>query len=285
MAFLRDHFSRHHWELASPSSGRGHETYIAKSEGLTYLIKLGAQVPYYQAMASLDLTPAVIATGFLEDATSIMVQPYIISRNPSWQDFRHYLEKIATVVDKTHNSLALINVLPEVSSEQYKDVGLKAITRLQQKWEQYRSLVPAVAGYVDETLDGLKQDAQSFVGSDLVASHNDICNANWLIATDGKVYLVDLEAMSRDDPAHDMGALLWWYYPPRLRRRFLERAGYPCDQVFKDRMRVRMAIHCLDILLPREGSFDRFDAGSFGESLTDFRAVVEARENPRGYDD
>ncbi len=48
-------------------------------------------------------------------------------------------------------------------------------------------------------------------------------------------------------------------------------------------MRARMAPHCLDIILPRAGSFDRFDAGSFAENLTDFRAVVDGEENPRGY--
>jgi thiamine kinase-like enzyme len=284
-AFLAEHFPRRRWELTLPSSGRGHESYIAQSEGETYFIKLGAHVSHYEVMASLELTPPLIKTGCLEDDISVIVQAYIPGRNPSWQDFRQYLEKIAAIVNKTHQSQDLKNVLPEMSSGQYKDVGLAAFWRVKQKWEQHRLLVSAEAGYVDQTLVKLEQDVRSFVGSGLVASHNDICNANWLIATDGKIYLVDIEAMSRDDPAYDIGSLLWWYYPPALRRRFLERAGHPYNEVFKNRMRVRMALHCLDIILPRGGSFDRFDAGSFAESLTDFRAVVEGRENPRGYDD
>lgn len=285
LAFLQKHFSHHSWELALPSSGHGHENYIAQSDGEAYFIKLGAHVPTYQVMASLDLTPAVIRTGYLEDDTAVMVQAYVTGRNPSWQDFRHYHERMATVVHRTHHSLAIQNILPEVSSVRYKEVGLAAISRVQQKWEQYRSLAPAVAGYVDETLAELKRDTQRFVGSGLVASHNDICNGNWLIGSEGQIYLVDLDAMSRDDPAHDMGSLLWWYYPPVLRARFLERAGHPNDEAFKNRMRVRMALHCLNILLPRAQSFDKFDATSFEENLTDFRSVFEGRENPRGYDD
>lgn len=285
LAFLQNHFSGQNWELTTPSSGRGHETYIAHNSNDTFFVKLGAQVPYYELMASLDLTPAVIMAGHLEDDTSIMVQAYVNGRNPSWSDFRDYLEPIAAVVDKTHHSPAIKNVLPDGVSEQYKDAGLAAIKRVQQKWELYRPLVPAEAEVVNESLAQLKQEAQSFIGSGLVASHNDICNANWLIATDGRIYLVDLEAMSRDDPAHDLGSLLWWYYPPELRSRFLDRAGHPNDAAFRNRMRVRMALHCLDIILPRAGSFDRFDAGLFPENLTDFRAVVEGKENPRGYDD
>ena len=89
--------------------------------------------------------------------------------------------------------------------------------------------------------------------------------------------------MSMDDPALDMGALLWWYYPPELRQRFLGIAGYRYDDEFKFRMRIRMAMHCLDITLPRERSFDSFDPNTYHESLTDFRAILNGEENPEGY--
>jgi hypothetical protein len=49
-------------------------------------------------------------------------------------------------------------------------------------------------------------------------------------------------------------------------------------------MHVRMALHCLSITLPREGSFDRFRAEHYGEALIDFRAIMDGRENPQGYD-
>ncbi len=124
-----------------------------------------------------------------------------------------------------------------------------------------------------------------FKGSGLVASHNDICNANWLLAEDGSLYLVDLDSMSWDDPALDIGATLWWYYPPELRPEFLDKAGYGGDPEFKERMQVRMAMHCLNIALPRPGSFDEFEPASFAEWLIDFRAIFAGQENPQGYED
>jgi thiamine kinase-like enzyme len=284
-AFLQYHLPHQSWELTPPSLGRGHETYIAQSNGDSYFIKLGAHIARYQVMASLGLTPATIVSGYLENGISILVQPYVKGRHPSWQDFRHYLPRIAAVVNKTHHSQALRGTLPTSSSETYKDVGLEAVRRIQHKWEMYRARVPRVANEVDESLDHLQQEMRGFVGAGLVSSHNDICNGNWLITSDGKVYLVDLEAMSLDDPAHDMGSLLWWYYPPESRLGFLEIAGYQYDETFRNRMRVRMALHCLDILLPRTGSFDRFDAARFAERLIDFRAVVAGRQNPQGYGD
>ena len=285
LAFLQKHVSPGRWQIALPAAGRGHETYLAQSGGETYFVKLGARVANYEALASLNLTPEVVATGWLEDGASVLVQAYVAGRNPSWQDFRRYQEHIALVVHKTHHSPAILRVLAAAPSPDYKDAGMAALTRLRHKWEAYRAQVTAVADFIDAALAQLQQDAQAMTGSGLVASHNDICNANWLITSDEKIFLVDLEAMSLDDPAHDMGSLLWWYYPPALRPSFLAIAGYACDDLFKERMRIRMALHCLDILLPRAHSFDTFDARAFPDWLTDFRAVIAGQENPRGYDD
>jgi thiamine kinase-like enzyme len=285
IAFLQNHLASQGWELALPPSGRGHETYLAHGNGKRCFVKLGAYLSRYQVMASLGLTPAVIAAGYLEDGTSILVQAQVTGRNPSWHDFRQYLPQMAAMVNAMHHSPALKGVLPAGSPETYKEVGLAALRRIQQKWDAYRAQAPQVASEVDEKLAGLGQAIQGFAGSGLAASHNDICNGNWLIAADEQVYLLDFEAMSLDDPAQDMGALLWWYYPPELRPDFLERAGYLDEDAFRDRMRVRMALHCLDILLPRAGSYDQFDADTFMEGLIDFRAVAAGKENPHGYQD
>jgi len=188
-------------------------------------------------------------------------------------------------VKKTHHYQALKNVLPGVSSGHTKDLGLAAILRVRKRWERVRTLVPEVASIVDETLARLEEETRDFTGYGLVASHKDICSANWLITADRKIFLIDLDAMSQDDPAHDLGSVLWWYFPPELRKSFLDNAGCILDNELQSRMRMWMAIHCLSILLPRLQSYDQFDADSFAERLIDFRAVVDGKENPRGYED
>lgn len=281
-AFLRECFTSQPWELDLPQ-GSGNETYFAHCGGQACFVKLGMQAVRYQIMASIGLTPPVLAAGFLEDGTSIIVQPYIAGRKPSPRDFQIHLDTFAAAVHRAHHCELLQQVLPKVSSN-YSTAGLQALAHIQQKWERCRSQVPKdVAGFVDESLADLKQQVTAFQGANLVASHNDICNANWLILPDGQVYLVDLESMRMDDPALDIGALLWWYYPPELRDQFLTITGHANEAGFEKRMQARMALHCLNILLPREHSFDAFAPASFAEDLVDFRAVLAGRENPQGY--
>ncbi len=283
-AFLNQEFSAQDWDLSLPH-GWGNETYYAESPRRSLFVKLGAPVANYLAMAALSLTPAVLTSGKLQDGTSILVQPRLAGRCPSWADFRVYLKQIAEVVRSMQRSPQISCVLPKATAEQHRALGLKALSRLRQKWDHHKACVPAVAGWVDDNLDRLAHEISHLEGSGVVVAHNDICNANWLITEKAEIYLLDLDEMSMDDPAHDLGALLWWYYPAELREQFLKITGFEHEEELSKRMRLRMALHCLHILLPRENSFDRFDANHFINSLVDFKAILAGEENPQGYHD
>jgi len=282
--FLQKQFGCTQWKFALPH-GHGQETYFAYGNEQTYFVKLGVQLPRYIAMATLGITPPVIISGVLTDGTSMVVEPYIEGREPTRKDYRDHLEQIAEIIHTMHHNGLVKQSLPETPSDRYDVIGLETINNIRHRWERCRDRVPKVAPFVDESLAYLAKQVQCFEGAGLVASHNDICNANWLVTPDGQIYLVDLEAMSLEDPALDIGATLWWYYPKELRQKFLGIVGYANDEAFEFRMQIRMAMHCLHIILPREKSFDEFTPSTFAESLTDFRAALAGEENPQGYDD
>jgi thiamine kinase-like enzyme len=283
LAFLQRHLSVHEWTFTVPQ-GSGMETYFAQANGERYFVKIGASVDRYLAMAEIGLTPSILLHGQLDSGKSILVQPFMEGHKPSRVDYRTRLRDVAEAVGKMHNHPQVKERLTAAPSNLYREAGSRALEHLRQQWEYYRAQIPSVADFVDRNLEEINQQISSFSSEGLVASHGDICNANWLFALDGKIYIVDLESMSMDDPAADMGALLWWYYPPELRQQFLDIAGYSYDDEFKFRMQVRMAMHCLSILLPRENSFDAFDPEHFDKSLEDFKAVMNGEENPQGYD-
>ena len=214
--FLQKHLSIRDYTFSLPR-GSGMETYFVQGNERGYFVKVGAPVDRYVAMAEIDLTPPVLVVGRLESDLSIMIQPFITGRTPSRLDFHDQLEKVAAPTHKMHHHPRVRGTLQEASSNLHKDAGLRALDHLRQKWEPYKALVPTVAGFVDNSLEYLRQHIGLFSSEGLVTSHNDICNANWLFTSDRKIYVVDFESMSMDDPALDMGALLWWYYPPELR--------------------------------------------------------------------
>lgn len=282
LRFLMAEVNSGDWQLILPQ-GRGHETYLAHCDALDCFVKLDARVELYQALAAAGLTPPVLAAGRLADGRVILAQQFVRGRNPAGSDFALYARQFAETLAAVHRSRRLKQLLAPVPSEAYKDLALSAARRVERKWRIYRALAPECAAEVEAGLKTLRERAGRLSGSGCAASHNDICNANWLVTEDGRVYLIDLEAMRLDDPALDLGAFLWWYFPPDRRAGFLRAAGYEDNQALRERMRLRLALHCLDILLPRASSFDRFQAEYFNESLVDFRAALAGEENPQGY--
>jgi hypothetical protein len=281
-SYLQNHFSAHDWAFSLPR-GTGRETYFAQGNGHNYFVKVGTAVERYQSVAAFGLTPPLLSVGELESGVPVLVQPFIAGRTPTRLDFQNRWEEVAALIQTMHNCAHLRRVLQPAASSLHKNAGLQVVDQLLQKWKRYQSQVPGVSPFVVESLAELAQEIGQFTTEGLVASHNDICNSNWLFASDGRIYVIDLDSMSLDDPAQDLGALLWWYYPPEMRGRFLDVAGYPYDDEFRNRMRARMALHCLHILLPREQSFDEFQPDLFSDSLAEFRAVLAGKENPQGY--
>lgn len=282
LGFLQKNLSISDWRFSLPQ-GTGKETYFVEGNGQRYFVKIGVEVERYLAMADVGLTPPVLSFGRLENGVSIIVQPLVAGQTPSRIDFQNRLQTVAALVRHMHYHPGVKQILPAAALSSHKHAGLQALNALRLKWGHYRERVPHVAAFVEDSLDELALQIDRFSTEGLVASHNDICNANWLFTSDAEIYIVDLDCMAMDDPAFDLGALLWWYYPPELRWQFLDIVGYPYDEDLRSRMRVRMALHCLSITLPRERSFDSFNPDNYAGALEDFKAVLAGKENPQGY--
>lgn len=282
--YLQKLFSIGPWEFSLPHSW-GRETYTARGDGQVYFVKLGVEPARYLTMAAMGLTPPVVTTDQLEDGTTLIIQPYIDGRKPSWSDFQLYIDQFASLIGSIQRSSELMHILPTPASDSYRDLAQSDLRQLRQRWAEHKAQVPNVAGWVDDQLGRLEAQINTMDGAGAVVAHHDLCNPNWIISAMDKVYLIDLDDMAMDDPAADLGMIMWWYYPPELRPHFLHTAGYMNSDPLQTRMRLRMALHCLSIQLPRRDSFDQFEPGNFDTNLADFRAILAGQENPHGYKD
>ena len=271
------------WSFTLPK-GSGHETYFAHGNGGTYFVKVNAVVHRYEILASAGLTPDVLSAGHLEGGATIMVQTYVPGKPPTSKDLQFHLEQVARILRKVHHNSNLQRTLLPCRSEGYRNAAFNALALLRNQWEPCQHQAGDAAILVEKSLDRIAEIIGQISGQGLVACHNDICNSNWILAPDGQLFLIDLESMSLGDPACDVGALLWWYYPSIMRGRFLKASGYPIDRGFLLRMQVNHAMHSLRISLPRASSFDTFVHSSFATSLANLKAVLANKENPQGYD-
>lgn len=281
-AFLQQCFGIREWTFTLPP-GSGNETYFAHTLGENYFVKVGGYPERALALAEAGLSPTVLASGHLPDGAAIMVQPFVEGRSPRPKDYQKHLEQISAMLGQMHHDPQVKKALPQPTSYLHIDGALRALAYAEQQWSIYKAQMPADTEFLDQSLVDLRQQLEQLTGAGLVASHGDFCNANMLLTPYGKLYIIDLELMSLDDPALDLGAVLWWYYPPELRKRFFEAAGYDDTPELRHRMRVRMSLHCLCAALPRPTGFDTLDPTSYSERLADFRAVFEGKENPQGY--
>ncbi len=277
--YLRRRFGGVNRALLLPR-GSGNETYVAESDGRKLFVKLGTEVGRAVAMADAGIGPPVLDVGRLEDGTVIVVQSWVEGRHPGRADYERRLEAVARTIGKMHRDAGVRGALPVVAAEGFAAAGLRAVGRVRARWEGVREQVVEVGGFVEEELDELEKRIGRLRGDGLGASHNDICRDNWLFTEDGRIFILDLDSMALDDPALDVGIIMWWYYAPEVWGRFIGYAGYEDDEGFRERMQARIALHCLSITLPREDSFDRFDAGGFSGALRDFRAALVGQGNP-----
>ena len=179
-----------HDGLFSLPEGSGKETYFVRGSDREYFVKVGAPIERYLAMAGIGVTVPVLTFGPLESSgTSIIVQARIKGRKPSQKDYWDQLEKVAKHIYTLHNHPQMKQIVPSASSSLHKEVATLALHHLRQKWERYKAKAPDVAGFVDNILLQIAEQISTFSTAGLVNSHNDICNANWLFASDGNIYL------------------------------------------------------------------------------------------------
>jgi len=280
--FLQNTLHMETWEFLS-TNGSGNEKYIAASDGKKYFVKLDVQLARYEILGDLGISPKIINSGFLEDGKTIIIQEYVTGHNPSPKDFQTHIYEIATILANVHNSKKLQKVLKKSEIKTYQEAALKAFYEIVDKWEYYKNELSAYTVYIDNSLKQIQSNIYKIEGNNLVSAHNDICMANWLISDNGLVFLVDFESMQMEDPTVDIGALLWWYYPPDMRKTFCDIMKVDYSSALRNRMQIRMAMHCLNIMLPRKDSFDVFDLDWFAMFFDDFKAIMEGKDNPKGY--
>ena len=192
LAFLQDYFATSDWEFSIPQ-GSGKEKYLARAatrhgESACF-VKLDVNIPVYQTVASLELTPPILASGCLQDGTPLIVQPAVKGRQPTWQDFSIHLDLFASTLQRLHHSPELRSLLAAPASETYRAAGLQFLNNIHLRWEAVKShFSPEIDSIVLDHLERIAAQLRAAPGGGLVNTHTDPCNANWLLPGAGRAH-------------------------------------------------------------------------------------------------
>ena len=103
---------------------------------------------------------------------------------------------------------------------------------------------------------------------------------NWLAGPDGRVVLVDWDKAWLDDPALDVGMLLYWYVDPALWPVFLREYATGGDfrpdvDALLIRARIRYPLHALNLCLEAIEGLPRPAGDGFAAALDQALAFVD----------
>lgn len=206
---LTSHYPERNWQLRKPTQGFAGTSYIASSAGRELFIKLDADVEFVRRVSDLGVAPPFVAGGTHQGKTYV-IQEYLSGTHPNRDWFRHHLPEVANLVHRYHGDSVLKTLLSRGETSSYKQHVGSLLAHLDD-WLAGLADSPQKAT-LTQLLGELKQQALDLEATDLVPTHADPNNNNFLLVGN-RVYILDWDNAALSDPLKDIGPLLWWYVP------------------------------------------------------------------------
>ena len=197
----------------------------------------------------------------------VIVSEYVASPPLDRAWFHDHLRQAATLLARLHRDADLTDALEAMDRGQARSDCLAAARGARALLEERlvalaaREWSPAVADVLNRLTAHLawfgariQPNRAAFAGQRVGPVHGDVQRGNWLAGPDGRVYLVDWDKAWLDDPALDVGMLLYWYVDPALWPVFLREYATGGDarpdvDALLIRARIRYPLHALSLCL------------------------------------
>jgi thiamine kinase-like enzyme len=210
-AFLHDYIDQADWRIQTPQRGFSYgKRFIGISSHSRVFVRLGVDPDVIQILSDADLTPAYLAGGIFND-TTITVQEYVEASHP---DRKWYANNVTTwvhLMKKLQSLTILRQYFPLVENETYHTLLARYIDQIK---EAYRKVLldQNERGLIESLIEQYEKRTPFVQGEGLVPSHGDP-NADNMLITRAKVFLIDWDALHLSDPMRDVAQVLWWMYP------------------------------------------------------------------------
>ncbi|MBN1964338.1 MAG: phosphotransferase [Anaerolineae bacterium] len=218
--------------------------------------------------AELGLAPRVLLWeqgALLLDRQPVVASDFITPGVPDVEWFHSNLQQVAALLARLHRDEDLGDLL---ESFQRGDRRADALAAARAAWANVQVRLadlgvaawgPELRAVLDElTLYGawfgsqIQRRLAAFQGVPVGPVHGDLNRYNWLVGGDNRVTLIDWERARLDDPALDVGMMLFWYVPralwPIFARGYAGASPQAVDaDALLERARIRYPLHAIDV--------------------------------------
>lgn len=226
------------WEI-TPAGGATGDAYIAEYEGRKLFLKRNSS-PFLAVLSAEGIVPKLVWTKRMENGDVITAQQWLDGRELKPHDMGS--EQVANLLGKIHRSQDLVEMLKRLGKAPLlPGAMMKKLRPIVAKWED-EPLVRDALEWLESQLPSLRCD-------EFAVCHCDINHNNWLLAEDGRLYLIDWDGALIADPAIDIGMLLYSYIPEKRWEEWLAFYGLKLTDDLRQRMKWYVVVQTLHALV------------------------------------
>ena len=215
------------WNL-QPIKGDTGKAYKGMKENERVFIKRNS-TPFLAALSREGLTPKLLWTKRTSNGDILTAQEWLEGRQlevdelPESEDVAHMLRYL-------HQSESLKSMLKRMDGAEKSvfDFLKDYITDLPKELKN--------DDYLMRIFRYLENHLPSYASVEFVACHGDAIHNNWLLASNGELYLVDWDYSVLADPAYDLGTILGQYVSREDWPNWLEMYGIQVDDEVLERI-------------------------------------------------
>jgi thiamine kinase-like enzyme len=214
------------WDI-TPAGGATGDAYFAEYEGKKLFLKRNSS-PFLAVLSAEGIVPKLVWTKRLENGDVFTAQQWLNGRELKPHEMGS--EQVASLLRKIHRSKDLVTMLKRLGKTPLRPEMM--LETLKEYFARHAFANP----FIGQAFHWLEQHLSSLQCDEYVVCHCDINHNNWLLAEDGKLYLIDWDGAMIADPAIDIGMLLYSYIPEEKWEEWLELYGLELT----DSLRLRM---------------------------------------------
>lgn len=215
------------WSII-PAGGSTGDAFLAESDGQKLFLKRNSS-PFLAVLSAEGIVPKLVWTKRVENGDVFSAQHWKTGRHLSPNEMQE--ARVARMLKKIHNSKELLQMLKRMRVEPLLpfEIHTTLIKNLDKSLLNDEIIQKAFA-YLQDALELVQPET-------LMVCHSDVNHNNWLLSSEGDLYLIDWDEAVIADPAIDLGIILYCYIPKDDWGKWLANYGVPLTYSLETRVK------------------------------------------------